>query len=76
MNDAFQKQTVLLVDDAPANILIVNSILTHNFTSSVGCRDTYKLLSSKGCRGDHLWVGETSKSLDWRVQMLPRGQPH
>ena len=27
MNEADQKQTVLLVDDAPANIQIVNSIL-------------------------------------------------
>jgi hypothetical protein len=47
---------------------------THSFTSSAGCHDTYKLLSSKGRRG--VWDGETSKSLDWRVQVLPRGQPH
>jgi hypothetical protein len=56
--------------------LTVSFSETHSFTSSVGCRDAYKLFSSKGLQGRPLVRWETSKSLGWRVQVLPRGQPH
>jgi CheY-like chemotaxis protein len=47
MNDAYQKQTVRLVDDAPANIQIVNSILKEIYKIRVATSGAKALESAK-----------------------------